>query len=306
LSLKRLLVFILSVASLQCYAKAALYTLDEGLKHPYAVKEIGKIFDQIFEKEDTKNIVIYVHGLGKNPKKSLNDGALPNVAELSDVHAILFSWPSWKGLFNRPLDNAVNSAWDLADLLYTFDLYRFKNKHKFKDRKVTLLLHSMGNILFRVFLESIHHARSFDAQLFDVVILNAPDVPYNGHAQWLNKLDFTNQIYVTQHSNDIILYISKKIFYEKPIWRGPKLGASFDYSGAPLQLAKNTTYLDLTELTFFGHRHFNMPPPFKNKKVTALFKKLLNAQDISEVDKNIGLYKILNNQKIYLFSTDSM
>ncbi len=61
------------------------------------------------------------------------------------------------------------------------------------------------------------------------------------------------------------------------MWEGPKLGVSLGGKGFN-GLSKGVTYLDLTDLTFFGHRHFNMPYLFRGAKEVELFRRLLNGE----------------------------
>ena len=63
-----------------------------------------------------------------------------------------------------------------------------------------LLMHSMGNEVFKSFMEN------YDGQLspglFDVIILAAPEVDLKGHAQWIEKINFANNVYVMLNRED--------------------------------------------------------------------------------------------------------
>ena len=60
-------------------------------------------------------------------------------------------------------------------------------------------------------------------------------------------------------------------------------------------MAGNVRYLDLTNLTYTGHKHF------VRDETLPLFETLLNAREIDYPDPSIGLYRKSTHHPVFFF-----
>ena len=73
--------------------------------------------------------------------------------------------------------------------------------------RINLMCHSMGNYLFKNLLQSsIYHG---DELLFDNVVLVAADANNEGHAEWVDRIQFRNRVYITINEDDHALKVSR-------------------------------------------------------------------------------------------------
>lgn len=97
---------------------------------------------------------------------------------------------------------------------------RFANNASLRDEYITkqslkgcpftvnLVLHSMGNYLFKHVLKSSVH-QGGRKLLFDNVVLAAADTNNEGHAEWIAQINCRKRIYITINENDSALMASR-------------------------------------------------------------------------------------------------
>jgi Alpha/beta hydrolase of unknown function (DUF900) len=112
-----------------------------------------------------------------------------------------------------------------------------------------MLVHSMGNIVFAKFMESYAPGK-LNKGLFDTIILNSADADAKGHDQWVSKIDFANNLYITLNEGDTILSASAKSQGEKRL--GQK---TTTITGKQIPLAVNAKYVDFSKIGV-NHRYF--------------------------------------------------
>ncbi|MEK7245055.1 MAG: alpha/beta hydrolase, partial [Pseudomonadota bacterium] len=166
--------------------------------------EVDAVLKQITENSH-RPIVLFVHGRGNEPEKSIARNALATLESRYDVRVLMFNWDSFC-LVCRPVARAVDAAPDLAFLLHT--IAGSRRNGNAGDSKLILLTHSMGSIV-------LQHAvanRRFDElpdDMFDAIILAASDSDADGHAEWLGRLSrLSPATYVTVNPHDWILALS--------------------------------------------------------------------------------------------------
>ena len=106
---------------------------------------------------------------------------------------------------------------------------------------VNMLLHSMGNYLFKNMLKSSSYRT--DLLVFDNVILAAADTNNEGHAEWVDRIQCRGRVLITINENDGALLASRL-----------KMGSSKGASG-PLPLpidSERAVYVDFTGQSYVG------------------------------------------------------
>lgn len=179
-----------------------------------------------------------------------------------------------------------------------FNKYKKEHADKFQNIKSTLLVHSMGNIVFSKMMKS-YKEKSLDKNLFDTIILNSADADAKGHDEWVRKIDFSNNIYITVNKNDSILGLSAKKQGEKRL--GQKLKTVM---GKDIPLAGNVNYVDFSEIDV-NHRYFLHGGQDGNRYLEKFYDAVLNGKSIN-LDQFDGIQEIKkgDGNKIYIFKTE--
>lgn len=274
-----------------------LYTTESGINNPFVIDEITRFFDMLFSLDEEKNIVIYLHGRGEDFEAEFDASGVPYVEDYSNTRFVIIRWLSWADVTFRPYNHAISTANGLAQFLYALDAYKSGSPENIGNRKITLLAHSMGNIAVEAFLKYLYQKGSLQSGLLDSLILNSADTSFDNHRLWLEKCDFSNKIFVTQHNRDFILHISNLFFSEEEEPGNLKLGIGLDAEDTSYneQYSGKVKYLDLTNLTFTGHKHFS------DTESRGLFKLLLNGREFDSIDPEAGLHRKSAHNPVYYF-----
>lgn len=221
-------------------------TADDGSLLPiYASQYVAKqILDQANPRKagtKGKNVLLFVHGFNNDFKAVLE--RMEGFAKTYGVEVIGFSWPANGGGIRGALSYKSDKR-DARASIGALDrclakMYGYLNEYRkeFIDDKIkeickkypcnaerrdelitklanqecpfkiTLVLHSMGNYLYKHLLKSSvyrgHHL------LFDNVVLVAADTNNKEHAQWVDKIQCRNRTYITINENDSALGASR-------------------------------------------------------------------------------------------------
>lgn len=301
--IKVFLVFGFCFFNMNAFAGASLFTSDGTQYHIQNLSNEVKEMAEAIEKDmkaggrGADNIIFYVHGRGKEPKKSL-DEVIPNLEEEYSAKVIMFHWfPSYKGPAGYPNEEAKAAAPDLLNVLASFQKFKKDHPEKFSKIKSTLLVHSMGNIVFARMMES-YQQQSFDKNLFDTVILNSADADAKDHDLWVKKIDFSDNIYITVNKHDNILGLSAKRQREKRL--GQKLETMF---GKDILLANNANYVDFSKIDV-NHRYFLKGGQDGNPYLEKFYEAVLNGNPVNLEHFNGAKAKPGNGNKIYVFENE--
>ena len=195
--------------------------------------------------ESDRPIVLFVHGRGNEPEKSIQRNALATIEARHDVRVIMFNWDSSCPIC-RPVAGAADAAPDLAFLLKA--VAESRRNGIAGDNKLILLTHSMGSIVLE---HAVANSR-FDElpdNLFDAIILAASDSDADGHAGWLERLSrLAPATYVTVNPHDWILALSGR---DRRMGNHVPDGRNGDHAGLPVR------YIVASSENFTVHRLFN-------------------------------------------------
>ncbi|WP_372652819.1 alpha/beta hydrolase [Halobacteriovorax sp.] len=292
--MKSFLAFIFFIFSLSIFAETGIY-LSSGKR--YETLDVSAAMAEIFSKGEVGHINVFVHGRGKHPEKGF--GVMNEVEKTYGVKSIMFHWPSWKSAMERPVGNAVGAAEDLSRFLSALNSYVRMYPNRMLGVKLSLLVHSMGNIVFKEMLENYYHSGEFNRNLFSSLVLNAADVPAKEHKQWVDRIDFSTQNFVTYNDNDIVLFGSEQLDrfndeYEE--YEGTRLGKDLEKvtKGKVRYLSQNAKYLNLSKMTFTGHRHFLVDDKKKNIELKNLFSQIIKGR-APYLNSRDGVYDVKHN-----------
>lgn len=256
---------------------------------------IAETLKENIESGKADNFIFYIHGRGKEPNKSLQE-VIPDLEKEYTSTVLMFHWfPSYKGPTGYPKEEAEAAASDLGKALEYFQAYKNSHKDEFKNVKSTMLVHSMGNIVFGKFMESYGRG-TLNKGLFDTIVLNSADADAKGHDKWVSNVDFTNNLYITLNEHDSILSFSAKSQGEKRL--GQK---TTTVTGKQIPLAANATYVDFSEAEV-NHRYFLKSGQEGNRWLKQFYESVMNGNPV-----NLNLFPGIkgveagNGNKIYIF-----
>lgn len=257
-----------------------------------------------------RNLVLFVHGFNNNLQDALDRAAA--FQRNYGVEVLVFSWPangggargvvSYKsdkrdarasvGALDRvlgKLNAALHSIHTdhearvtrIANERYgddaaAWDAFYTAEAQKWCPFTINLVLHSMGNYLFKCLVQpSVYHGTDL---IFDNVVLVAADTNSENHAAWVSKIATRKRVFITINEDDIALKASRAKMGELQKARLGHYLFGLD--------AGNAVYVNFTNATHVGSSHgYFEGDPLKNPKVKAFFKAALNGREAETVLK---------------------
>jgi hypothetical protein len=230
------------MAQLEFNPEKVSYTSDT---QAWAVDQLGRVCDELYARN--KPIVIFVHGRGIEPNKSLLGGtfvpgrAVDKIELGYNVSVLMFNWDSafpklrpWDR--TRALGNTAAASRSFSTLLAALSDY-FAGKPDLA--RPVLLVHSMGSIVIQKVVESGWP----DDRVFRRIVFSQPDADDRGHEVWLTKLANIEEVLVTVNRDDKVL---NKSTDDRPE------GAHALGLGKAVDLASNAKYVDLSNMGALG------------------------------------------------------
>jgi len=261
--------------NVSAFAKVELYLSNEF--KGYEPDEALQLLEKMEEESPDKNFLFYIHGRNREVKDEWE--SLKVLEKNYNVRILMMDWPSWSSLFSRPVKNAEVAS---AELLSIFNAFKeFKSRIR-PDKKISLLTHSMGNIVISHYLLKYYvsgHLTEDGQPLFENYISNAADVSLKGHSKWLERMDFAKRRYVLMNNRDMVLLLSYLLDIKERMPFFYKLGLGFQnlpLSGKKIEsmLDKNTTYIDFSFSLKSEHRYFEN----KGRTITDVLYQLINGR----------------------------
>lgn len=257
----------------------------------YQAKDVQKLLTDITTESPDKNILFYIHGRSRTLLKEWNN--INAVEKTYNVRVLMLHWESWNSALDRPVENTLDGAVDLS--LGLKEIYQFKNAHNefFKERKLLMLFHSMGNIVLMNMLKNAKNNIQ-DPEFFDSIILSGADTPFTGHRKWLESLNMSKNVFVVVNKMDGVLLASMTHDYlELNPWtkNDDRLGLGRgieNYLFFNFKLAQNARYFDITALSGSDHRHYLS----SNREVEDLFHFMFQEHDTEKVP---GTFRVKSN-----------
>ena len=202
-------------------------------------------------KPSLKNLVVFTEGLGKTFTSGTDRAT--KLMRTYGVDELFFDWPTDRP-YMKPGKNikatcyvAPKVALQYVAFLEEFQSYKINHPEKFK--VVTLFFHSMGNLLLMYDLQN-NRFKNISPNLVNAVVLNAACVNQTHHKEWLDKLTFTNHIYLTINDKDRNLRGASIIFGDHQLGEKPKkeFCQKVNYVNFSKVLNKEHNYYLMTEV----------------------------------------------------------
>jgi esterase/lipase superfamily enzyme len=201
--------------------------------------------------ETNQPLVLFVHGRGKEPEKSLLGGtftkgmAVLKIERGYGTKVLMFNWDSAFNGFNVfdrevPLSHTEAGAQALGRVLSQVAEFWSAVPGA---RKMALLVHSMGSIVVQKAVQKGYWPEQ--PGLFSRVIFSQPDADDTGHAEWLDVLAQKESVFVTLNEDDHVLRRSTDA---RPT------GSHALGLGTDEPLARNAKYVDLTCMGQLGQK----------------------------------------------------
>lgn len=271
-----------------------------------------------------RNLLFFVHGFNNNVEAVLDRAE--QLEQTYGVEVLPFTWPangggvhgvvSYKsdkrdalastGAFDRCLgrleqilhaihEEHVQRVEALANKRYgsgdkidaeQWDRFFTEQSQKWCPFSVSMMTHSMGNYLFKHLLKSSIYRG--DRLLFDNVVMVAADTNNEGHAEWVDKIQCRNRVYITLNERDSALSASRMKLGEQQLARLGHYPHKLD--------SRQAVYVDFTGQPSVGTSHaYFEGEPLKNERVKRFFQAAFNgetAEDGLRFEAARNLYRL--------------
>lgn len=250
------------------------YTTKDLIRHDST--EIRDLLKVMLRENPERNIVFYIHGRSKTLKKEWTN--INTMEKIYNVRVLMLHWESWNSMLDRPVENTFDGAEDLREALIEIDQFKKENLLSFKNKKMIMLFHSMGNIILKNYLVD-YKDEIGNSSLFDSIILNGADTPFSGHRKWLRTLNLSPDIYVVMNNNDEVLLASLAHDYmefDLNSKNDDRLGLGIGLDNIFLfnsKLSENSLYFDISKIVGADHRHYLSTNPNVVELFRYMFKE---------------------------------
>jgi len=187
----------------------------------FASNELRPLFDRLLG--GSRPIVLFIHGRGKEPGKSLQgagffaglagvEGHAVAKLEAYGVVVVMISWDSERSGFlifglsdrARSLGNTAAGAQRLGVVLDSLgESLQSREQLHLTHPPITLLAHSMGTIVLQKYIEQNNGFRRQTAgPTFTNVLISSADADNIGHATWVDKIANVEHVFITTNPDD--------------------------------------------------------------------------------------------------------
>ena len=225
---------------------------------------------QRMHKSDT-HCVFFVHGFNTDFDNALESAY--KIQQSYGVEVVLFTWPSngggMSGVASYRADkrDAMLSLNALDRCFEKLDSY-FQKYAEQCHQKFSFVAHSMGNYLFKYLVKSSVYQG--ETLLFDNILMLAADVNNHDHAEWVEKIQYRNRLFIAINEDDTALLASRAK-------SGEQQKARLGHWMRNLT-AKNAIYIDFTDAQFVHthHNYFTDEGALRNARIKDFFRVAFN------------------------------
>ena len=177
----------------------------------YTESELPALFERLLA--DPKPLVLFIHGRGDEPQKSLvkaglllrpaGGGRAVHKLESYGANVVMVSWDSKAKGQDRlvPLSHMPAAATTLDAVLEAYTAARAR--HATRVEPVTLIAHSMGTIVLQTYVE--RKREWFPQSIFTNVALTSGDADGDGHTTWVDRIAAVENVFITVNEDDRVL-----------------------------------------------------------------------------------------------------
>ncbi len=297
--MKKLILLLCLIFTNLAFAEIGLYTAESMTSYP--VTDMTEILEKFTRESPDKNIVFYVHGRNHYVEKEWKK--LQVMEDTYKVRVVMLHWNAWSSLVSRAVAGAEEAAEPLAEAFKAVRAFKESHQEFFEEHKISLLCHSMGNLVLKNFTEKYlqNNQYNLEAPLFENYLGVSADVPLKDHREWLARFNLAKNKTVVMNNRDIVLLLSYTLDLTEKKPFQYRLGLGFDnYPGKKDQikskLVPDVTYIDLSGVLESQHGYF-LP---KTPVMKTIFSRLTNGEPfhIDDVEKNYLKVKMKNENNI--------
>lgn len=244
------------------------FALYDTAGNAYALRDLEQAMNAAMAlRPASQQLTLFVHGMGPYPQKAYKDHELQGIADTFDSAVLMLHWPSWKGSWLR-LSRQSALASGRALQAFWQQLQTLRDAGQAEDKRWILLAHSMGTEVMRAVSEKPH------AQVFDSVLIAAPETELAAHARWLSKLQLGKRTAVLINPQDTVLGFAKVSAGNARLGLGLESG-----NDAAIELAPGVSYLVVQNNNHSHKLHYkNQPAALKH-----LLQQLINPGQLDEL-----------------------
>ncbi|MCP4605264.1 MAG: alpha/beta hydrolase [Proteobacteria bacterium] len=244
------------------------------MKEPENMDETGcpseSMFLKLQKKMRTKNrnCLFFIHGYNNTFEDSIEMGH--SLEKKYDVEVVVFSWPSdGKALkYKKDKRDAILSVAALDRAFERLKEYLTKHQKTACNQSFNLMVHSMGNYLFKHLMKSSVYER--ETLLFNNILLVQADTNNKNHAEWVDRIAFRHNLYICINENDSALSLSRAKVGDAQLVR---LGHFLHNLNS-----KNAKYVDFTDAKGVDSSHSYFKETARNKSILKFFSRAFNGK----------------------------
>ena len=144
------------------------------------------LFTGLNEIDDGSDILLFVHGHGKNMPLVLSRAN--QIQERYGVSLVVFDWPSLNSNFNKSLSRVRRCGENFYNLQLQLQQYRQEKMEE--DQHLSMLMHSLGNY-FLTHMVVNGNNQYMGEKIFDNIIMNAAAVRTKEHGDVISRVQYT-------------------------------------------------------------------------------------------------------------------
>lgn len=171
----------------------------------------------------------------------------------------------------RRVEAVANKRFGTGDNIDAEQWDRFFSEHanNWCPFTINMMLHSMGNYLFKHLLKSsVYHGNRL---LFDNVVMVAADANNEDHAEWVDCIQCRGRVYITINERDSALNASRMKLGEQQKARLGHYPHKLD--------SRQAVYVDFTGQAYVGNSHaYFEGDALRNERVKTFFHEALNGE----------------------------
>lgn len=219
--------------------------------------------------------LIFVHGDSKTLQSAVQRAF--DIQEIHKVNILVYAWPSKDEEvgaiknFKNSYENVESSAYMFKDFLV--EMEDLKNENWNENQKLSLFFHSLGNYYIeRLVLDG--YAANFENAFIENLIINAAAVQQEGHSNWVEKIKFSDRIFINSNDDDLSLSGLRVL---------TRLGRQLGESAEP-PLASNAVYVDFTDIVGFpgmgpSHSYYFAEKTMKIEQVKKYYSTIFHGME---------------------------
>lgn len=236
---------------------------------------------------DSSSAVVYVEGLGKTFLTAIDRSTL--FSRQYGKQIIMFDWPTYRPDLNggKNFRISLNESEEVSKIFCVFldSLNTYKVNHPRAFKSLSLLMHSMGNLLLKHAVEN--GCLKIQNELFNTIIFNAACVSQKNHSQWMKKINIQKKLYVTINNRDKVLRGAKLV---------TKLSRQLGQQPKP-EYAANALYIDFSRVLEKEHNYFLFPSVLNTHPyIKDIYNLLLSGTEPDFSDENRFIRKPSKNR----------